>query len=300
MKEMQCAICSGGSEYKVLYQERFTLETLNENTFSARRTPDRSHYRIVRCQNCGLVFSTPVLEDQEIERLYRGSKLTYDAMTESLQKTYGFYLQRIGNLVPNKDRLLEIGCGNGFFLEKALELGYKNVYGVEPSSEAISKAAPAIARNIVNDVFTSGQFEGSFFDVICFFQTLDHVIDPNEFLRLCYLYLKPGGIILSITHNIDALSSRLLGEKCPMIDIEHIYLFNKKTLREIFSRNGFHVIEVFNVANTFPIEYYLQMMPLPGSVKDILNRLLSGLRLKDINITAQLGNIGIIARKGNI
>ncbi len=298
MRDMQCAICSGDSEYKVLYKERFSPDIIDESIFSARRMPDNYHYRIVRCKRCGLVFSTPIFEPEEIEGLYRGSEFTYESVTEDLKETYGFYLKRIENLVPGKARLLEIGCGNGFFLEKAQEMGYQNVYGVEPSSKAVREASPLIAKNIINDVFTSDYYEECYFDVICFFQTLDHIIDPNDFLSGCRHCLKEGGIILCITHNIDAFYSKLLGEKCPMIDIEHIYLFNKTTLKELFFENGFSVIEVLDVANTFPIGYYIQMLPLPKSMKNMLINFVSKLDIKDKRITMKVGNIGIIAKKG--
>lgn len=298
MRDMQCAICSGDSEYKILYEKRFDPKTINEKTFSARRTPDRYHYRIARCKRCGLVFSTPIFKAEEIERLYRGSRFTYESVTEDLKKTYGFYLGRIEELVPSKGRLLEVGCGNGFFLEKALEMGYQNVYGVEPSSEAVSEASPFIAKNIINEVFASDYYEESYFDVICFFQTLDHIIDPNDFLSGCRYCLKEGGIILCITHNIDSFFSKLLRQKCPMIDIEHIYLFNKTTLGKIFLKNGFSIVEVFDVANTFPVEYYIQMLPLHKGMKNALMSFVSRLGLKDKRMTMKMGNIGIIAKKG--
>lgn len=297
LREIQCAICSDQSEYRILYPENFDYQALNENIYSARRIPDRCHYKIVRCNKCGLVFSTPILEAEEIEGLYKRSQFTYESITWGLRKTYGSYLKRIENLVLSKERLLEIGCGNGFFLEEARKLGYANIYGIEPSSEAIKEALPDIAENITNDMFTLGYYEESFFDVICCFQTLDHIIDPNEFLKLCHYHLKEGGIALFITHNIDALSSKIMREKCPMIDIEHIYLFNKITLKKIFEKNGFSGIQVFNVANTFPLWYYIQMLPLPKHMKSGVNSIISRLALKDKHLTLKLGNIGIVAKK---
>jgi SAM-dependent methyltransferase len=297
LRDIQCAICPGPSDYRVLYREKYNLKDLNEVTYSARRSPDTNHYRIVRCNKCGLVYSTPILEPSEVENLYRASSFTYGSIIRDLQDTYGFHLAKIDKLVPDKGRLLEIGCGNGFFLEKAKELGYREVYGVEPSNEAVKEASPSIAPNILNEVFGSGYYPGSYFDVVCFFQTLDHIVNPNDFLADCRNYLKEQGVVLCITHNIDAPSAKILGEKCPMIDIEHIYLFNKKTLRQIFSRNGFEVIEVFDVANIFPIWYYLRMFPLPGSLKDGLIRLSRIIGIGKTRIRMKVGNIGIIARR---
>lgn len=287
MRSIKCAICNK-SEYRILYSQKFSQQDLNGDTYSARRSPVINHYQMVKCLNCGMVFSTPILETSEIEKLYQQSKFNYKTLTKDLQKTYGKYLSILRP--SSKHRLLEIGCGNGFFLEKAKELGYQEVYGVEPSSEAIERALPSIRRNILRGLFGPELFSANSFDVVCCFQTLDHIVDPNAFLRDCRYYLKDGGKILCITHNIDALAAKILGERCPMIDIEHIFLFNKSTLNTIFAHNGFTVSNVFDVANTYPLAYYFHLLPIFKHIK------LSS-SLGNVRLTMKMGNIGIIATK---
>jgi len=300
MKEMRCAICRNDTDYKVLYRQKIDENTVNKVTFSARRMPDRCHYQIVKCGKCGLIYSTPILDSAEIDKLYHASTFTYESVTDYLNDTYGFYLKSVAKLVPEKGKLLEIGCGNGFFMEKALELGYREVYGVEPSFEAIQHASPSVSGTITNSIFKADLYPESFFDVICFFQTLDHIVDPNEFLSNCRNYLKPGGVALCITHDIKSLAAKILGEKCPMIDIEHIYLFNKKTLRRIFLNNGFEVISVFDVANIFPLWYYFRLFPFPDSLKEGMIRFLKRAGIGNARLRTKPGNIGIVARRPRV
>src|SRR5258708_1364252 len=108
------------------------------------------------------------------------------------------------------------------------------------------------------------------FDIICCFHTLDHIVNPNLFLANTYVLLKKGGKIVFIVHDTDGLSVRLFGEKSPIFDIEHIYLFNKNSLGRLFKKNHFIVDEIFSVKNTYPLTYWLRMSPIPKLVKHIL------------------------------
>src|SRR5450432_3089909 len=136
----RCAICETEGNATELYSPNFALDAFNPEIFSARRLPDRVHYRMVKCNKCGLVRSDPVADPQTLAQLYARSTFDYGEEVEGLKRTYGRYLAKLENFGVKKNALLEIGCGNGFFLEEALRQGYQTVRGVEPSSEAVSKA----------------------------------------------------------------------------------------------------------------------------------------------------------------
>ena len=298
MVTVTCAICDKNNPYTVLYPENFNVERLDESIFSARRLPDRVHYRIVRCNGCGLIFSNPILELEKIEKLYKQSKMTYEEELEDLKETYGYYLKKFEKFFPSTENLLEIGCGNGFFLERALKLGFKNVYGVEPSKDAVNRAAvPAIKDKIVVDILKNGLFKHEFFDVICAFQVFDHISNPNEFLKICFNYLKKDGILFFINHNVSALPARILKSRCPIIDVEHIYLYDKNTQKRILEKNNFKVAEVFDVFNIYPIKYWLRMLPLPNVIQNFFLRLLKEIKIADKKFKLMAGNMGIVAQK---
>ena len=77
MRHTLCAICDTDRWDRRLYAEALGEGAFTSERFSARRTPDRVHYRMVRCANCGLIRSDPVLEESELARLYAESRLTY-------------------------------------------------------------------------------------------------------------------------------------------------------------------------------------------------------------------------------
>ena len=297
MRIIQCAICETNKYSEILFPETTDFSKIDKDIFSARRIPDRVHYRLLRCEKCGLIFSSPILSEKAIRKLYRESRLTYEQEIVSLKETYGSYLKKTLQHSVKNPKLLEIGGGNGFFLEKAKEMGLTKVYGVEPSQDGVNQARSDIKKNMIVDFFPSQKIKKSSFDIICIFQTLDHIIDPNSFLEECRKALRKNGLVLCIHHNTDGLSVKLLREKSPIFDIEHIFLFNKHNLKTIFAKNGFKTVEVFDVKNTFPLRYWIRMFPLPLKIKTNLINLLKFIRLDNIPITLSAGNIGIIARK---
>lgn len=295
--KQECAICGNNAPFEVLYPANFKAAQINKDIFSARRIPDRCHYRLVRCQKCGLVYSNPILEEKKIRELYKRSELTYEPEIANLKKTYGDYLKKVIRVIPEKESLLEIGCGNGFFLQEALDQGFKKVWGVEPSVSAFEKAPKKIKQKIKNEIFHQGLFKNNFFDVVCFFQTLDHIIDPNSFLKNCFEVLKKDGVIFCIVHNSNSLLARILGEKTPIFDIEHTYLYNKETLRKIFEKNNFEIIEELDIANEYSLRYWVSLFPLGEHLRVFFARFLAIFHLQDKTIKIKAGNIGILAKK---
>jgi SAM-dependent methyltransferase len=140
-------------------------------------------------------------------------------------------------------------------------------------------------------------FPAESFDAVCLFQVLDHISNPVELLEECLAVLRPGGHILALNHNVSAWSARLLGERSPIVDIEHTYLYSPTTMRAIFAKAGFDDLRVRSVRNTYSLAYLLQLVPLPSAVKQ---RLLPGLRAGPaarMRVTVPLGNLCLIGRR---
>ena len=285
-------------QIKTLYPPTFDRKNVSKNTYSARRLPDKVHYRIVKCLRCSLIFSSPIISLKEISKFYKDSLCNYEDQIPYLIKTYLNIIKNIWNKVPKNPKVLEVGCGNGFFLKALKELKFtKNVFGVEPSSKMVLQADPILRNKIKINIFKRNLFPKNSFDLVLCFHTLDHMINPNEFIRGAQFLLKKNGYVVVVVHDTDGLSVKLFGEDSAIFDIEHIYLFNKKTLSEIFLKNKFKVIKVSNLVNTYPVSYWIKMSGLPSVIKRSANfsANLLGIGKKDFSISA--GNIVIIAKK---
>jgi len=294
-----CAICGTDEQCVELYSANFTPDAFNPAIFSARRLPDRIHYRMVRCTRCGLVRADPVADPTLLAQLYAQSTFEYGDETANLQWSYGSYLDRLTPAGAQPHTLLEIGCGNGFFLEEAERRGYV-VHGVEPSTKACAQAPEHLRARICNDIMRPGLFPPASFDAICLFQVIDHISDPAALVETCFELLKPQGQLLCLTHNIGAFSARLLGERSPIVDIEHTFLFDQQTIAALFTAHGFAVETVGDAVNRYSLHYLTRLLPFPTGVKQRALALLRALRLDRRAARAKLGNLFIIARKPGI
>ena len=293
----RCAICGTTDGSDELYAAQLNLDAFTPSVFSARRLPDRTHYRMVRCRTCGLVRSDPVLDAEAMAELYRESSFDYGDELEGIRATYGAALDRLASVAAGRNGLLDVGCGSGFVLELARDRGWQTVRGVEPSSDAIAKADPGVRSAIVQDVLREGLFDAESFDAVTLFQVLDHIPEPVDFLRECLRILRPGGAILALNHNVTAWSARILGERSPIIDVEHTYLYSPETMRRIFGQVGFDVVSVGPVRNTYSTSYLLHLMPLPRALKQSLVPRARQTRLGRSQVTVPLGNLCLIARR---
>ncbi len=192
---------------------------------------------------------------------------------------------------------LDIGCGNGFMLGAARELGFDDPWGVEPSTHAIDHVQPDMRGRILHSMFSLSLLQEKRFDAISCFQVLDHIPDPSAFVREILRALKPGGAVLSINHNIDSLTARILKERCPMIDIEHTFLHTPSTMRALFERAGFTNISVYAVRNDYPLHYWAHLLPMPHTLKTPLVRFLRRSPIGRAVIPLYAGNLGLIGRK---
>lgn len=297
MLATRCAICGTFGEADELYPANLGPDAFTAAVFSARRMPDQTRHRMVRCRRCSLIRADPVLDSERSAELYRASSFDYGEELEGLRATYGAALDRLAALVPQRHGLLDIGCGNGFVLETAIDRGWDEVRGVEPSADAIAQADPRVRELIVADIMRPGLLPGSSFDAVTLFQVLDHMPDPAALLRECRSILRPGGAILAFNHNVTAWSARLLRERSPIIDVEHTYLYSPATMRRLFDQAGFEVISVGPVRNTYSLSYLLHLVPLPQKFKTALLSRLRNTPLGRVQATVPLGNLCLLARR---
>ncbi len=288
MIHTHCPLGGSDADDEERYPANFDPASIDAAHFSARRLPDRIHYRMVRNRATGSLRADPILSDADLERLYRQSTVTYGDLEDYSTATYIELLREITPFAPDHRGLLEIGCGTGAFLAKVE--GFDRVVGVEPSRDAAALAKV----EVVNSVLKPGLFPDGSFSLICGFQVLDHLADPNAALQICRNLLVDGGVMLWVCHDAGAPVNRLLGRYSPVVDIEHPVLYDQSTIKRLFERNDFDVLRVWRVANRYPLWYWAQLAPLPNFMKRLIVRTL---RAWGGTARLSLGNMAIVARK---
>ncbi|PIR61584.1 MAG: hypothetical protein COY81_03050 [Candidatus Pacebacteria bacterium CG_4_10_14_0_8_um_filter_43_12] len=292
--------CTDQKDYTKLYPAYLPKNALTSATFSARRLPDKIHYQLVRCKNDGLVRSTPIYSQSIISNLYQKSELNYQDQVVNLTQTYLKSLSPVLSKLDTDSAILEIGCGSGFMLEALRKKGFTRLFGIEPSHSAAEQAKTSIRQKIITQPFSKKAMGIKQFDLILLLQTLDHLPNLNQLLEDCYDVLNPGGYIVSVHHNVEFWLVKLLGERHPIFDIEHLQLFSEKTSAALFEKHGFLTVAINSPTNTISLSHLLWLLPLPTMIKKAVVPLLKRVPIFNPIFNLKLGNVSIVVQKPRV
>ncbi len=233
-----------------------------------------SDYRVVRCDDCGLVFLNPQPSDAELARIYHahyflGSDTDAGRQTvsELKQATARFYLAEISRYCGSQSgQLLEIGCGDGDFLVSAESAGWQ-VTGVEYSPDAAAKARQRLKNGDVKcGELHAAQLPTAQFDLCVISDVIEHVRSPLDFLKEIYRVLKPGGALFIATPATDSWSARLMKQKWMEFKPEHLTYFDRQNLQTALFQSGFREILVqpgWKILSFEYIQMHFQRFPVP-------------------------------------
>ena len=289
-----CPVCQS-SDARAFASANFDPKVLDAFAFASRKLPEYMHHALVVCTNCDLLYSNPIPTRDAIEHAYR--EAAFDASDESrfASLTYATLLRQMAPDWPDRHGALDIGTGDGAFLQQLVADGFDGVMGVEPSSAPIAAADSAVRRLIRHGPFNASDFSSQSLRLVTCFQTLEHVYDPLSLCQEVFGLLRPGGAFFVVCHNRRALLARALGLRSPIFDIEHLQLFSPRSLRELMSRVGFSRVQVRTVINRYPLNYWARLFPLPGAVKGPFLAALKASGVGRLPVAAPVGNIAAIA-----
>jgi len=231
-------------------------------------------HRIVRCEDCGLIFLNPQPSDAELGHIYganyflgsdteAGRKLARE-IKQATAKSYLAEIARYRGGAPG--RLLEVGCGEGDFLELAEAAGW-NVAGIEYSQAACDQARQRLksGRIICGELRGAG-LAAEQFDLCVISDVLEHVRSPLNFLREIHRLLKSGGTLFVATPSTDSWSARLLKQKWMEFKAEHLTYFDRQTLQTALFKSGFREVIVqpgWKILNVDYVQKHFERFPVP-------------------------------------
>ena len=301
-KEMEmitrpCPLCGSTNDSNVFAEADFDAERLDDFAFSSRKVPEYMHYRLISCPVCDLLYANPIPILDILVKAYQEADFDSSEEAYYASRTYSRFLPKIMKKLPDLVGAIDIGTGDGAFLEQLLARGFTNAVGVEPSKAPIAAAKDEIRSLIRHSFFQPQDFENDNFSLVTCFQTLEHLYDPMEMCRNAYKMLKKDGAAFFICHNRYSLSTKLLGMRSPIFDIEHLQLFSPKSVKYLLEQNGFADVEVKVIYNCYPLHYWLRLFPLPRKLKLVWMSVLKKTGIGYIPISIPAGNMAVIGYK---
>ena len=268
----------------------------------------RSQPDLHKCIGCSLIFQYPPPSKSELKKLYSdtdyfsfwGNKRSWSLIDVIKEKTATLLINELIGLNIHTGKLLDVGCARGALLTVAKNKGF-TIFGIEPSKESATYAEQKSGGIIYNKLFENIVFEKVLFDVVVFFDYFEHFTNINSVMKKCNDITVKNGYIIISTPNTDSLSFRLLGKSWPHFKQQHIYYFNKKSIRLLLENNGFKIKLMKPSIKVFSLNYiksYFEVFNTSLFAK-FVSSVLSFFpeKLLSLSVTINNGNILVIAQK---
>lgn len=255
-------------------------------------------HQVLRCARCALMYIRPQPTEQDTRAVYgetyfrnphfmRGENshlfgyVDYVAERFNKQPQYARIAREIGSMLscPRQPRLLEVGCGFGYFLDVAFEEDF-DVIGLEFNPHAVARLRRKYAFPILSGPLEDTPLEPASLDAVVMFDVIEHLRNPFTALDRLRDGLVPNGLLVLSTLDADSVVSRLIGKRLEDFrrTREHLFFFSRETLRRILSDHGFEVVKMRSIGHTFDLAFLLDRLslynrPLFQGMRRLLTRL---------------------------
>jgi cyclopropane fatty-acyl-phospholipid synthase-like methyltransferase len=224
---------------------------LNNRCIVCESTGAEPHYPgIVRCTDCGYVYANLDLTQAQFEALYSDGYFAgeeysdYAADKAVHQRNFISRLDTLARFVDpmSHRRLLEVGCAYGFFLELASQRFDESV-GIDVTAAGVGHARDTLGLNAVRRDLLDWDFGNAPVDVVCMWDTIEHLQAPDRYLERIASNMTTGGLLALTTGDIDSKVARWRGEKWRLIHPPtHAHYFSQSSLTRLLDRYGFDVV----------------------------------------------------------
>jgi SAM-dependent methyltransferase len=186
--------------------------------------------------DCGVVYMDPIPPSGSVD-------LTTEKHSEGYYSfSAGIRLQWVQSLQPS-GRLLEVGCGGGYFLAAARDAGY-TVAGIDPDPEAVAFVRDRFGIPVEEAFIEESELEEGIFDVVFHVDLLSHFIDPVVALEAMIRRVRPGGYICFEVGGQGAFATEYYAWRKSAGYPFHLWLYEERAVRKLLQQAGLEVVEV--------------------------------------------------------
>lgn len=257
-----CTLC-GSSKRNLLYSQK--------------------QWNVYQCAECKLGVLNPRPDDEELVNLYQHeyfqSQYNEELQANSPEMKRSLAQEkhrlRFFHKYKKKGKVLDIGCGRGYFLLACRMKGY-HVEGIDVSDDVAAYVSKELNIPVHIGEVSKIELPDKTCDVITMWHSLEHTADPNIYIQKAYCWLKDDGILVVDVPNYashDAIKTwnNWVGWQIPY----HFYHFTKSSLVTLLHKHGFAVVRNKHYLSEY-VKQKLEGLHIPSFIVRIIARFYSG------------------------
>ena len=233
---IRCGVC-GSDRLKLRWRA---------NDRNWQKTTQR--FMLMECGSCGVVQTAPRPYRDQLHNLYPD---VYYPIGQRSDRYFRKYIEapqidKVEKIrrFKTSGRLLDVGCGAGYFMRAARESGF-DVLGLEFSEAAKTAGGERWGLDIIAGEFLDHSFPENQFDVVTLWQVLEHLYDPSEVFKKIIKILRPEGLVVIAVPNIASIQARLFRARWYHLDVpRHLFHYSPRTLRRLMESHGFKILAI--------------------------------------------------------
>tara|TARA_B100000965_G_C19603452_1_gene764470 strand:- start:11139 stop:12023 length:885 start_codon:yes stop_codon:yes gene_type:complete len=202
-----------------------------------------NYFNAIKCQTCNLITIDPGLTEEGLQIYYQdnmGRRLDQQKKLDDRMEQYNIDNQILERYI-NSGKVLDVGCGGGFFLS-VLNNNFDK-YGIDIDSESINHGKKNFNFTFKCELIGDDSFDKGYFDLIIFRGVIEHMYNPKKALSRASELLKTGGLLyFCATPNVDSFCADLYREKWNLWHpIQHINHFSSETLYSLCGKDNYEI-----------------------------------------------------------
>ncbi len=238
---------------------------------------------VLRCKSCGLGVLDPHPDQRELSDLYQTHYLEdlygvgFEVGSAGMKKRLSQETHRIRffRRAKRSGKLLDIGCGMGYFLAACRDWGY-DVEGMDISEDSATYVRDHLRLSVSVGTVDEIDYPQASFDVITMWHFLEHAPDPRLYLKKTRKWLKPGGLLVVDVPNYTSTDARRAWQSWKGWHLPfHLYHFTPETLCGLLAKQGFRVVRRKSYLSE-SVKEMLERKRVPRAIARLIARCYSG------------------------
>jgi len=297
LEDVACNIC-GADDFAIVYSELPGLASLNPKQVFSSSSHNISLEQVVKCKKCGLVYVTPRFKPGTVVSGYSGAiDNDYVSQEQARLATFKKSLELLSSYAPLPGKLLDIGAAAGYFVKAASDAGWK-AEGIEPGRWISEYAQKTLGVKVRPGTIHDYRLPSNSFDVVTYWDVLEHVPDPSADLAKTAKVLKQGGLLIVNYPDFASLPARFFGRKWWFVLSIHLFYFTPDTITKMLQKHGFNILKIKPHFQSLELGYLIyRLRPYSELGYKIMMPVAKLLHLDKFHLSYYAGQTLVIAQK---